>query len=175
MLATPQAFIRGAYYGTTYRAIEDAQANEKICLVDIDAQGVQNVRASDLSCRYLFVSPPSVEVLGELSCIYMWTWDMWICGSAFCPEQFCALLKLFNLSCLPFNILIPEENLRARSYETEESIDKKLGLARGEIAFGEENGNFDAVVVATSTDQCFDDAINLIAEWYPMINFDDEE
>ena len=60
-----QAFIRGAYYGTTYRAIEDTQSNDKICLIDMDTQGVQNVKASDLACQYMFISPPSIEELGE--------------------------------------------------------------------------------------------------------------
>lgn len=68
-----------------------------------------------------------------------------------------------------------EENLRKREHETEETIDKRLGLARGEIAFGMEKGNFDAVVAISSSDQGFDDTINLISDWYPMINFDEEE
>jgi guanylate kinase len=68
-----------------------------------------------------------------------------------------------------------EASLRRRQHETEESIDKRLGLARGEIAFGMEKGVFDAVVVLSSPDQGFDDAINLISDWYPMINFEEEE
>lgn len=63
-----QAYIRGAYYGTTYRAIEDTQSNEKICIIDIDTQGVQNIKASDLACKYLFISPPSIEALGTIPC-----------------------------------------------------------------------------------------------------------
>lgn len=125
------AYIRGAYYGTTYQAIEDTQFNDKICLIDIDTQGVQNVKASDLKCKYMFIAPASIENL--------------------------------------------EANLRRREYETEETIDKRLGLARGEIAYGMEKDNFDAVVVVNTVDQGFDDAINLISEWYPDFNFDEEE
>lgn len=65
--------------------------------------------------------------------------------------------------------------MRKREHETDESIDKRLGLARGEIAYGMEKGNFDAVVAVTTADQGFEDAINLISEWYPMMNFEDEE
>ena len=71
--------------------------------------------------------------------------------------------------------MLAENNLRKRERETDETIDKRLGLARGEIAFGMEKGNFDAVVAVSSADQGFDDSINLISEWYPMINFDEEE
>jgi guanylate kinase len=60
-----QAYIRGAYYGTTYQSIEDTQANDKICIIDVDTQGVQNIKSSDLECKYLFVSPPTIEDLGE--------------------------------------------------------------------------------------------------------------
>jgi disulfide oxidoreductase YuzD len=38
-----------------------------------------------------------------------------------------------------------------------------------------EKGNFDAIVVSSDTDQAFDEAINLISEWYPMISFEEEE
>lgn len=38
-----------------------------------------------------------------------------------------------------------------------------------------EKGNFDAVVVVTNAEQSFEDAINLISEWYPTISFEEEE
>lgn len=34
-----------------------------MCILDIDIQGVQNVKKSSLDCKYLFVNPPSVEEL----------------------------------------------------------------------------------------------------------------
>lgn len=74
ILSLPQAFIRGAYYGTTYQALADAQSSDKVCLLDVDTQGVQNIRASDLACRYLFVSPPSVEALGACHVLLLAGW-----------------------------------------------------------------------------------------------------
>lgn len=69
---------------------------------------------------------------------------------------------------------LAEERLKSRAHETEESLFQRLGQARGEIAFGMERGNFDAVVVVTSAEQGFEDAINLVSEWYPSLNFEEE-
>jgi guanylate kinase len=32
----------------------------KICVLDIDIQGVQNVKRSNLDCKYLFITPPDM-------------------------------------------------------------------------------------------------------------------
>ena len=50
-------------YGTSYAAVEKVQSQGKICLLDIDIQGVQNVKKSSLSCKYIFISPPSLAEL----------------------------------------------------------------------------------------------------------------
>ena len=39
------------------------QGKNLICLLDIDVQGAQKVKASSLDARYLFVAPPSMEDL----------------------------------------------------------------------------------------------------------------
>ena len=35
----------------------------KVCILDIDIQGVQNVKKANLDCKYLFIEPPSLEDL----------------------------------------------------------------------------------------------------------------
>ncbi len=35
----------------------------KICILDIDVQGVRSVKKSSLDCKYLFIAPPSIEAL----------------------------------------------------------------------------------------------------------------
>jgi guanylate kinase len=37
----------------------------KICILDIDIQGVKNVKNSNLDCRYAFIMPPSVQALEQ--------------------------------------------------------------------------------------------------------------
>lgn len=57
------AEVHGKYYGTSVQAVESVQSNGKICILDIDVQGVKKVKASELEPLYLFISPPSMEEL----------------------------------------------------------------------------------------------------------------
>jgi guanylate kinase len=40
-------------------------ADGKVCMLDIDMQGVQSVKKTELKPKYLFVQPPSFEVLEQ--------------------------------------------------------------------------------------------------------------
>jgi len=44
-------------------AVESVQKAVKVCILDIDVQGVANVKKSDLNARYVFIAPPSMEQL----------------------------------------------------------------------------------------------------------------
>lgn len=58
------AKFSGNYYGTSIAAVKRVQANgETIPILDIDLQGVLSVKKTDLNARYIFLSPPSIEVL----------------------------------------------------------------------------------------------------------------
>ncbi|ABN67140.1 guanylate kinase (GUK1) [Scheffersomyces stipitis CBS 6054] len=59
------AQFSGNYYGTSIKAVKDVADTGKICLLDIDMQGVKSVKKTDLNARYLFLSPPSIESLRE--------------------------------------------------------------------------------------------------------------
>jgi len=50
-------------YGTSIAAVEKVKAEGKVCILDIDIQGVKSVKASNLDAKYLFVMPPSIEGL----------------------------------------------------------------------------------------------------------------
>jgi len=94
----------GNLYGTSKESVHKCKSQGKICVLDIDSQGVRSLKqVSNLSPVYVFVKPPSVEAL--------------------------------------------EERLRSRKTETEESLKKRLDAAREEIAFGEEEGVFDALII----------------------------
>ena len=43
--------------------MESVQRDGKICILDIDTQGVKNVKKSSLRAHYIFISPPSFEAL----------------------------------------------------------------------------------------------------------------
>lgn len=57
------ALVHTNYYGTSYAAIESVRSQGKVCILDIDIQGVQNVKRSSLQCKYLFIAPPNFEEL----------------------------------------------------------------------------------------------------------------
>ena len=44
-------------------AVETVQSSGKICVLDIDVQGVRKVKESKLEPYYIFISPPSKEEL----------------------------------------------------------------------------------------------------------------
>ena len=44
-------------------AVESVQSEGKICILDIDVQGVQNVKKSQLKPIYVFIAPPSMDDL----------------------------------------------------------------------------------------------------------------
>jgi guanylate kinase len=57
------AEVHGNYYGTSVSAVESVQSQGRICILDIDVQGVQNVKKSSLNPLYIFIAPPSMEEL----------------------------------------------------------------------------------------------------------------
>lgn len=51
-------------YGTSFGAVEDVQkTGERTCILDIEMEGVKQVQKSHLKARFVFLQPPSVEVL----------------------------------------------------------------------------------------------------------------
>lgn len=51
------------YYGTSKRAVQEVQNSGKICILDVEMEGVKNLKKTDLSPRFVFIKPPSMEVL----------------------------------------------------------------------------------------------------------------
>eukprot|EP01040_Poterioochromonas_malhamensis_P005525 gene5525-5938_t len=57
------AKVHTNYYGTSFHAIDSVTKQGKVCILDIDVQGVQNVKKSKLEVKTIFIAPPSI---GEL-------------------------------------------------------------------------------------------------------------
>lgn len=47
------------------KAVEDVQCENKICILDIDTQGVKSIRQTSLNPIFIFMKPPSMEVLEQ--------------------------------------------------------------------------------------------------------------
>jgi guanylate kinase len=59
------AQFSGNYYGTSIAAVKDVSAGGRRAILDIEAQGVRQVKATDLNSVYVFLSPPNLATLRE--------------------------------------------------------------------------------------------------------------
>ncbi|KAL7386226.1 hypothetical protein ABVT39_005398 [Epinephelus coioides] len=57
------AEFSGNMYGTSKAAVQAVQAKNLICILDIDMQGVKNIKRTDLNPLYVSIQPPSIDVL----------------------------------------------------------------------------------------------------------------
>ncbi|GJN89227.1 hypothetical protein Rhopal_002206-T1 [Rhodotorula paludigena] len=59
------AEFSGNMYGTSVQAVEDVKKGGKMCILDIDTQGVKLIKANHpyLNPLYVFISPPSLASL----------------------------------------------------------------------------------------------------------------
>ncbi|KAG2749086.1 guanylate kinase [Suillus brevipes Sb2] len=59
------AQFSGNFYGTTIQAVQDVAATGKRCILDIEVQGVQQIKQTPLHATVIFISPPSMTVLNK--------------------------------------------------------------------------------------------------------------
>ncbi|EMC97482.1 hypothetical protein BAUCODRAFT_33198 [Baudoinia panamericana UAMH 10762] len=57
------AEFSGNLYGTSVQAVKSVAEKGQTCILDIEMEGVKQVKKTDLNARYLFLQPPSVEIL----------------------------------------------------------------------------------------------------------------
>lgn len=57
------ATFAGKSYGTSIQAVKDVVNQGRACILDIEMEGVKQVKKTDLNAKFLFVAPPSVEEL----------------------------------------------------------------------------------------------------------------
>jgi len=62
------AEVHGNYFGTSLDVVQSVQNDGRICILDIDAQGVQTAKDCGvdlINSHYVFVAPPSMENLEQ--------------------------------------------------------------------------------------------------------------
>ena len=50
-------------YVFSKKAVEDVSHTGRICVLDVDKEGVKNIRKTDLHPVFIYISPPSYEIL----------------------------------------------------------------------------------------------------------------
>jgi len=132
------AHVHGNYYGTSWMAMETVQQKGKKCLLDIDVQGVQRIKALQdeqeqssssstmssrfrLQPRYIFIAPPSLATL--------------------------------------------EERLIGRASESAESLQTRLANAKAEVQYGTLD-HFDAIIVNDQLDTAVQEFARAVNDLY---------
>ncbi|KAF8245171.1 guanylate kinase [Wilcoxina mikolae CBS 423.85] len=57
------ATFAGRSYGTSFAAVKAVTKQGRACILDIEMEGVKQVKQSDLNAKFVFVKPPSVAEL----------------------------------------------------------------------------------------------------------------
>ena len=57
--------VHGNYYGTSIKSVLDVISQDKICILDIDVQGVRDLMKKQVDARWIWFQPPSVEELSR--------------------------------------------------------------------------------------------------------------
>ncbi|KIK60288.1 hypothetical protein GYMLUDRAFT_225771 [Collybiopsis luxurians FD-317 M1] len=59
------AEFSGNFYGTSFETVKQVQERGQRCILDIEAQGVRQIKGTKLNAIYCFISPPSLSALRE--------------------------------------------------------------------------------------------------------------
>ncbi|KAF5351517.1 hypothetical protein D9758_007182 [Tetrapyrgos nigripes] len=59
------AEFSGNFYGTSFQTVREVEQQGRRCILDIEAQGVRQIKATNLNPVYCFISPPSLSSLRE--------------------------------------------------------------------------------------------------------------
>ena len=59
------AEVHGNLYGTSVAAVDRVASQGKVCVLDIDVQGLESVRRTGLNPHVVYVAPPSMEALEQ--------------------------------------------------------------------------------------------------------------
>eukprot|EP00558_Chaetoceros_sp_UNC1202_P007020 CAMPEP_0197241352 /NCGR_PEP_ID=MMETSP1429-20130617/7408_1 /TAXON_ID=49237 /ORGANISM="Chaetoceros sp., Strain UNC1202" /LENGTH=219 /DNA_ID=CAMNT_0042701175 /DNA_START=313 /DNA_END=972 /DNA_ORIENTATION=+ len=134
------AEVHGNWYGTSLKSLAFVQDEQgKMPMLDIDVQGVKNVKAwmknqsvgesstastdlPTLDAKFIFIAPPSLDSL--------------------------------------------KKRLESRGTETPESLEKRTKNAGAEMEYGMEGGNFDVIIVNDDLDQACSDFSQAITKLY---------
>jgi len=58
------ACVHGNFYGTSFAAVDNVSAAHKVCILDIDVQGVKSCKAAGFNAeKYVFIAPPDLGTL----------------------------------------------------------------------------------------------------------------
>lgn len=57
--------VHGYLYGTSIRSVFDVIERNRVCVLDIDVQGVRDLMENGYQASWIWLEPPSLEVLSQ--------------------------------------------------------------------------------------------------------------
>lgn len=140
------ATVHNNIYGTSTAAIQRVHSESgKICVLDVDVQGVKMVKENNSRAAEAAKTTTHELVVAP----------------------FCVFIA-------PPSIAELESRLRGRGTETEESLKVRLGNARKELDAGRAPGNFDHVLVNDDLEVAWQELERIVRKAFPAI-FDNDE
>jgi guanylate kinase len=115
-------------------AINAVGAAGRICVLDLDLQGVRSLKKSEISPYYIFIQPASFEDL-EMRLRERYAPGMWHTLSVACIHE--PLMWACRVS------------------DSEETIMRRLQKAKEELEYGSIESNFDHILVNDKIDEAF--------------------
>ena len=55
--------MHGNIYGTSFEAVHRVTSADKVCILDVDVQGAEAVKRTQLGAAFVFIAPPSMDEL----------------------------------------------------------------------------------------------------------------
>lgn len=57
------ATVHGNMYGTSKQAVETIIKSGRVCLLDLDVNGVKQMKIIEYPAKFIFIAPPSIDIL----------------------------------------------------------------------------------------------------------------
>jgi guanylate kinase len=137
------ASVHNNTYGTSAAAILRVHEADKVCVLDVDVQGVEMVKANSIRAVAAVKYVPQDKR-----------------RSALVISPHCVFIAPPSISEL-------ERRLRGRGTETEESLRVRLGNAQKELTAGQTPGNFDHVLVNDDLESAWQELDGIVRHAFP--------
>jgi guanylate kinase len=134
------AEVHGNIYGTSWSAIKSVQTDGFRGLLDIDTQGVQRIKTLQEGAAATSDGDQELKFLLQPKYVFI----------------------------APPSIETLKDRLMGRKSESEESLQRRIGNAKAEVAYGLAEGNFDAIVTNDDLEQACRDFDRTVRDLYNL-------
>ncbi len=131
-------------------------------MLDVDVEGVKQIKSNEIPAKYVFIAPPSIETLeNRLRGRGSFTTHS--------PTHWLDSLTLTHSLTLTYSLTHSlTYSLTHVGTESNEQITTRLGNAAREIQYGSTPGNFNAIVINDDLVAATNQMNDLVRDWFPL-------